>query len=336
MYGRSHVVPCAREPPSQTTRIERELKVPRFILAAMIAVLASAGTGEACAGRSLENDAVFGAPLCLPDAPERVVVLDASFGLGIGLDVGLPIVGAPLERMSDAGLKGRAEAAEVSSIGFVTEPSLETIVALQPDMILGFVGSDSMASGIYPQISQLAPTLLYTDIDWRGFYHLMASFTGAEEEIDQRFAAYDARLADIAERMPETTVSVLRITSWDFQVYLDAPNTYAPFAIMQAAGVTRSDYETTDDPTVSMKRPGWEELAALDGDVMLYIVGGTNDSDKDGRHEEVLANPLWNMLPAVEAGRVHRVDHGTWMQFSGLGSAHAVLDDLERFVIDGE
>ena len=87
---------------------------------------------------------------------------------------------------------------------------------------------------------------------------------------------------------------------------------------------------------MSMKRPGWEELAELDGDVLLYIVGGTNDSDKDGRHEEVLNNPLWQMLPAVRSGDVHRVGHGTWMQFSGLDSAHQVLDDLERYVIGEE
>jgi iron complex transport system substrate-binding protein len=33
---------------------------------------------------------------------------------------------------------------------------------------------------------------------------------------------------------------------------------------------------------------------------------------------------------------VHRVGHGTWMQFSGLDSAHQVLDDLERYVIGEE
>ena len=95
----------------------------------------------------------------------------------------------------------------------------------------------------------------------------------------------------------------------------------------------RSPYEVTDDPGLSMKRPDWEELSQLDGDVLLYIVGGTNDSDKDGRHEEVLANPLWQMLPAVKSGNVHRISAATWMEFSGLASANRVLDDIERFVI---
>lgn len=287
----------------------------------------------ACEGREISDAHVYRSPLCLTGTPERVVVLDLSFGLGISLDVGLNVVGAPLDRMSDETLRARAEEAGVTSLGFVTEPSLETIVALQPDLIVGFVGSESMAAGIYPMASQLAPTLLYTATDWKAFYGLMAGLTGEEARIESEIAAFETRLADVRDRMPDTTVSVLRITSWDFQVYLDSPVTYAPFEIMAQAGVRRSAYETTDDPTLSMKRPDWEELAQLDGDILLYIVGGTNASDEDGRHEEVLASPLWQMLPAVKAGRVHRIDPAVWMEFSGLASAHRVLDDLETFVI---
>ncbi|MGR3742636.1 MAG: iron-siderophore ABC transporter substrate-binding protein [Pseudooceanicola nanhaiensis] len=291
---------------------------------------------EACEGREISDPDIFGSPLCLPEDIQRVVVVDASFGLGISLDVGLPVVGAPLDRMSDASLKTRAEEAGVTSLGFVTEPSLERLVALQPDLIVGFPGSESLASSIHPMLSQLAPTLLYTSIDWKGFYLLMAGLTGREAEIEADLAAYQDRLADVRSRVPDTTVSVLRITSWDFQVYLDSPVTYAPFEVLKEAGVRRTGYETTDDPTLSMKRPDWEELAQLDGEILLYIVGGTNDSDTDGRHEEVLANPLWQMLPAVQSGNVHRIDPATWMEFSGLASAHRVLDDIERYIIGAE
>lgn len=291
------------------------------------------GAAAACDGRVIDSPAVHAAPLCVPEAPQRVVVLDASFALGIGLDTGLPIVGAPLARMSDAPLGERAAAAGVANIGAVDQPSIETIVALRPDLIIGFPGDRTLAAAIYPQVSRVARTLLYAGLDWRDFQFLLAGLTGRTEETAARFAEYDARLADLRARMPDTTVSVLRITSWDFQVYLDAPVAYAPFEIMRQAGVRRSAYETTDDPDLSMKRPDWEDLAALDGDVLLYIVGGTNDSDKDGRLEEVLADPLWQMLPAVRAGRVHRIGHGPWMEFNGLASAHRVLDDLERFVM---
>lgn len=290
----------------------------------------------ACDGRTVEDSAIYGVPLCVPTAPTRVLVLDQAVSLGAALDVGLPVVGAPLDLMGDEALRERALQYGVESIGVVVEPNLERMVALQPDLIIGYVGNSALAAGLYPQLSQIAPTMLEVSADWRNYYMILAAMTGAEDRIADEFAAYDARVADVRARMPDTTVSIVRITSWDFQVYLDYPGAYAPFAVASEAGLRRTDYETTDEPEPGMRRPDWEELGELDGEILLYIVGGTNDSDVSGRHEEVIDNPLWQMLPAVQAGRVHRVDHGTWMEFSGLASAHSVLDDLERFVIGTE
>ncbi|MEQ9244594.1 MAG: iron-siderophore ABC transporter substrate-binding protein, partial [Nitratireductor sp.] len=147
------------------------MRFPSLVIAALFL---SVGGAVACDGVAVEDPAIYGGNLCLDAAPERVVVLDPSFGLGVAMDTGLQVVGAPLDLMSDETLKARAERAGVTSIGAVTEPSMEAIVALQPDLILGFAGSESMASGIHPMASQLAPTLLYTDLDWRGFYRLLA------------------------------------------------------------------------------------------------------------------------------------------------------------------
>lgn len=303
------------------------------LVATLTALLIAPSIALACEGRMLEDDRIYGSPLCIPENPQRVVVLDQSFSLGIGLELGLPIVGAPLTRMSDESLLAKAQAAGIEDLGFVTEPNLERIVALQPDLIIGFTANPGLAESVYPMLSSLAPAMLDISGDWRGFYDIIAGLTGREDEVKDLFAAYQSRLDDIRAKVPDTKVSILRITSWDFQVYTDAPDNYAPFDVAAEAGVKRSDWETAPDgPT--LKRPGWEELAYLDGDILLYIVGGTNDSDKDGRHEEVLNNPLWQMLPAVQAGRVYRIDPATWMEFSGLPSAHRVLDDIERFIIN--
>lgn len=303
------------------------------LMLGLVALLSAPVSALACDGQLLDEATIFGAPLCVPTAPKRVVVLDASVSLGAGMDVELPIVGAPLELMSNERLKEQAKARGITSIGLVTEPSLERIVALKPDLIVGFTGSWSMAAGVHSQLSQIAPTLLDTGIDWRAFYMTLAKLTGRQSAVADKLRAYEARLAEVRSRMPDIKVSIIRITSWDFQVYLDTPRAYAPFAVAREAGLKRTEYETTSDPDVSMTRPDWEDLAQLDGDVLLYIVGGTNDSDVSGRHEQVISNPLWQMLPAVRNKRVYRVDHATWMEFSGLASAHKVLDDLERYVI---
>ena len=298
----------------------------------ILGALLWASAAPACDGRVVSDDRVFAAPLCIPVAPQRIVVMDHSFSLGIGLELGLPLVGAPLTRMSDAALVAQAQAAGLSDIGFIAQPSLEAVVALQPDLILAFTGDVGLAETYYPLLSGLAPTMINTSGDWRSHYDLLAGLNGTEDSVAALFDAFETRLADVRARMPETPVSLLRLTTWDFQIYTDAPDAYAPFEIAAAAGLIRSRYETAPEGP-ALKRPDWEELAQLDGDVLFYIVGGSNDSDTNGRHEEVLANPLFQRLPAVRAGRLYRLDPGTWMEFSGLPSAHRVLDDLERFVI---
>lgn len=304
----------------------------RIFGAAVFSLLFCSGVAYACDGRLIDEDRIFGSPLCVPENPKRVVVLDQSFSLGIGLELGLPIIGAPLTRMSDESLLKKAQAAGVEDLGFVTEPNLERLVTLQPDLIIAFTGNPGLAESVYPMLSSLAPTMLDTSGDWRGFYNVIGQLSGQEDKVAGLFKAYNDRLEEVRAKLPDTPVSILRITSWDFQVYTESPDAYAPFEIAAEAGLVRSNYETAPNGP-SLKRPDWEELANLDGEILLYIVGGTNDSDVDGRHEEVIENPLWQVLPAVQSGNVHRIDPATWMEFSGLISAHRVLDDIERLII---
>lgn len=237
--------------------------------------------------------------------------------------------GPPLSGMSDAGLQAEARAAGIADIGFVWDPSAEALVAARPDLI---IGSAFAAEGRQELLGRIAPTALLTGVDWRDYYRTLARLTGREDRLDALLAPLDARIAALRARMPATTVSVLRITPWDFQVYPQGPGAWAPFALMQEAGVRRTDYETAEDATMPL-RPDWEELGRLEGDILLTIIGGTNDSATSGRWEEVTSNPLWQMLPAVRAGRVHPLSPATWMEFSGVRAANRVLDDLERLVI---
>lgn len=282
----------------------------------------------ACEGRRIESPDILHAPVCVPTDPRRIVVLDPAFSLGMGLELGLPLLGAPLAVMSDHALREKALARGVTDLGSFMEPSIERIVALRPDLILG----TALADRAFPLLSRLAPTVLIDVDNWQDHLRLVAEVAGRQELGEQLLEGYWTRVAHLKSRVPDGIVSVVRITPWDFQVYLDGPKAYGPFAVLRDVGVRRSAYETTER-NETLKRPDWEALAGLDGDTLLYIVGGVNNSATSGRHEEVLANPLWQMLPAVKAGRVHRLDPPVWMEFSGVGSAHRVLDDVERLII---
>lgn len=302
---------------------------PLATLALGLALLVTlAPLAQACEGRLIESKDILHSPLCVPADPRRIVVLDPTFSLGMGLELELPLLGAPLAVMSDKALREKALARGVTDLGSFMEPSIERIAALRPDLILG----TAQAERAYPLLSQLAPTVLISADDWQDCLRLVAEVAGRQARGAHLLDGYRTRVAALKARVPDRSVSIVRITPWDFQVYLDGPKAYGPFAVLRDVGVRRSAYETTKGEE-TLKRPDWEALAGLDGDTLLYIVGGVNNSAISGRHEEVLANPLWQMLPAVKAGRVHRLDPAVWMEFSGVGSAHRVLDDVERLIV---
>ena len=157
--------------------------------------------------------------------------------------------------------------------------------------------------------------------DWKAFFAAIAAATGTGGTADEAFKAYEKRAADIKARMPDVKVSVLRITPFGFQVYVDGPASYAPFAVMRDAGVERPAYETVDDQTI-FKRPDWEGLAELDGDVLLYIVGNPYDDEArthaGGFHAR---QPAVADDPGGEGGKGDKVDVASWMGFGGLASA---------------
>lgn len=284
----------------------------------------------ACAGH-LVADGAYAAPVCLPEAPQRIVTLEPWLTLGTLSDLGVPVIGVPVIGIQDPDLRRQVEADGVADLGHPVEPSLERIVALQPDLI---IGSSYMHAQIHEILTQVAPTLLIDQMGWKDHILLLAEATGRWPEAQEMLARYETRAQAIRDAVPEDLrLSVVRIARAGFQVYLDGPGAYGPYAVLSEAGVRRTAWETTTDDRM-LKRPDWEEIAALDGDILLYVaVAGVEDADDDRLTAETLAHPLWQALPAVAAGRSYRVDRSTWMAFRGLVSAHLVLDDVERYVL---
>jgi hypothetical protein len=60
----------------------------------------------------------------------------------------------------DAPLKDALEGALF--VGLVTEPSLEAIASLEPDLIIAYIGEGSFVTGGYEPLSRIAPTLAFS------------------------------------------------------------------------------------------------------------------------------------------------------------------------------
>lgn len=301
----------------------------RLCLALLLGLFAVPLAHAACQGREI-SEGVYNAPFCVPADVKTIVTLDPLLTLGMLIELEVPVAATPYMGIQDVQVMDAVKQSQMIDLGNPREPSLERIAALKPDLI---IGNTETHAPIHDKLSAIAPTVFFRFMDWKKYFRLLAELTDREDAAAAALAAYEKRIASIRARMTDVTVSAVRFAPGRFVVFLDGPAAYAPFAVLREAGVRRTAYETVTDDTV-VKRPDWEELANLDGDVLLYVsASGFESGPDDALEKEVTDNPLWQFLPAVRSGRAYRVDRATWQSFHGVTSAHRVLDDIERYVL---
>ncbi len=307
------------------------VSVLRVCLALLAFFLPTSLAHAACEGKAI-TEGVYNPPFCVPAEAKRIVTLDPLITLGLLIELKAPIVATPYMAITEAEVLDVVKAEKMVDLGNPKEPSLERVAALKPDLI---IGSAEAHSAIYEQAANIAPTVFFKHMDWKKYLKRLSEVTGREGVANAALDAYDTRIAGIRDRMKDKdlTVSTVRLAPDRFVVFVDGPDAYAPFAVLHEAGVKRTAYETVTDGTI-VKRPDWEELANLDGNVLLYVsASGFESGPDDTLEKQVTENPLWQMLPAVQAGRAHRVDRGPWQSFHGISSANRILDDVERYIL---
>ena len=62
----------------------------------------------------------------------------------------------------------------------------------------------------------------------------------------------------------------------------------------------------------------------------FYFTYETGDGEGTAAAEDVLSDPLWQSLSAVQAGWVHAVDDAIWNTAGGILAAREMLDDIAR------
>jgi len=307
------------------------VSVLRHCLALLFLLFPLSIAQAACPGKEI-TEGVYNAPFCEPKEVKRIVTLDPLITLGLLIELKAPVVATPYMAIQDAGILEVVNAQKMVDLGNPKEPSLERVAALKPDLI---IGSAEGHAPIYEQASKIAPTVFFNHMDWKKYLQQLSIVTGTEGTANEALAAYETRVAAIRDRMKDkdVTVSTVRFAPGRFVVFVDGPAAYAPFAVLHEAGVKRTAYETVTDGTI-VKRPDWEELANLDGDVLLYVsASGFESGPDDALEKEVIENPLWQLLPAVQNKRAHRVDRVAWQSFHGIASANRILDDIERYIL---
>lgn len=244
------------------------------------------------ASRTLVDET--GQKVIVPDHPHRIICLvpsitDSVFALDAGDDV---IAISDYVEFPEAARKK-------PSVGSIMTPSLEKIISLHPDLILGTPKANSQAT--LDQVSKLGiPIYLVDPHGLTGILHSI-TFLGHALNRDSQANLLTSELARRIEKVRDSTrgkpVVNVFMPVWYDPVITIGKGAFITQIIEAAGGRSVTDDLTQEWPHVSMEAVVERAPAAL-----LLMRGGKMTFDT------IKEKPGWDNLPAVKTNRVYYVD----------------------------
>lgn len=262
--------------------------------------------------------------------PERIVTLyqganDAAVALGV-TPVGVvdSWVEKPMYRYLRDDLKG------VPHVGLETQPNLEEISKLNPDLI---IASTLRHEKVYDQLSQIAPTVAHeTVFRFKETVQLMGKAMNKQEKAEQLLSDWDERVADFKTKIKEkrgenwpVEVSVLNFRADHARIYV----TGFAGSILKELGFERPEVQQNFDKAV-MQLTSKESIPKMNADVFFIFNSDAGDDAEriQQTYEAWTGHPLWENLDAVQNEHVYQVDDVVWNMGGGILAANAMLDQV--------
>jgi len=262
----------------------------------------------------------------VPAKPQRIVVL-TNEGTEALLALGIKPIGAVKSWTGDpwyAHIASRMEG--VTVVGDESQPNIELIASLQPDLI---IGNKMRQEKVYDQLKNIAPTVFSETLrgEWQSNFLLYAEALGLKEEGEKIIADFDRRAADFKSKAGDKLnekVSVVRFMAGKIRIYLEDSFTGIAFSKL---GLTRPESQQgyADRFAEEITR---ERLPEADADRIFYFTYETGDGKGTEMENEVLNDPLWKSLKAVQNGKAYKVDDAIWNTAGGVLAANLMLDEI--------
>ncbi len=273
-----------------------------------------------------------GKELELPAPATRVVALEWNVGEHA---VSLGVMPVGVADVAGYGNWVTAEPldASVKDVGVRGEPSIDSIAALRPDLILA---TDELPDTAVTQMEAFAPVAFVAGGNtrdnigtMRSNLELVAEATGRQAEATALLTAFDAKLADGRAKLATNAGRTFVFTD----AYVEGSQvSIRPYAtgslisdVTEQLGLVNGWTEPGDE-RYGLGETDVEGLTAVGGvDHFLYIANAADGGDPFT--DELAGNAVWTSLPVVEEGRVQRVPDGIWM-FGGPTSMEQYVDAL--------
>lgn len=273
---------------------------------------------------------------CIPLHPQRVIVMDQE-SLEILVALGFePLAAATSNRVGNklSIFQDKIEINAIADLGKESQPNLEKIVQLKPDLILGMF----INAPLYPLLAQIAPTVSveYSQTGWKKTLQQVAEMLDRTAKANELLTAYQNRIewlrSQLTEKIGKLEISGMRFytdahltqflnqNSFTISVLEELKVLSIPEFQRQQVQIPNSDYGYVN---VSLERIDW-----LDADAIFVAL----DPGAEASLQLYSDSPLWQTLNVVKQHRVYLVDSGYWI-FGNILSANAILDDVFQHLI---
>lgn len=302
----------------------------RSLIAVVLLLSACGGTAEAEDAGGTRTVQTFLGAVEVPEKIESVVVLDGRRDQDIALALDLPVVGVPRADPEHAyelakPLAAAVAAAAPEELFLENEVNLEALAETAPDLI---ICHEDDLQDLQTQLQAIAPVLVVAaspEDTWQEDLLMVGEATGTTAKAEQLIADYDARVGQIRQEFGDE-IAGTKVTPFAY----DAEGTAIGGGrlhsrVLQDVGAVPSKAfaQALADPENSL-RSSPEQTLEAHSDADALLVAATSSADWEG----AAADPLFQELPAVQAGRVVRTDRLTFQ--GGPITAMHVLDLVEQ------
>lgn len=315
------------------------VRLPVLVASAAL-VVAACGTTEAAPDTG-ESAAPGAGPVTVTDSRGKEVTLDAPADEVVALEWSeaedLVTLGVMPVGVADVdGYRTWVGAAApldegVADVGIRTEPSVESIVELDPDVVVMEVRDTRLVR----QLERYVPVITLTGSNpddniaqMKANLEIIATATGTEDAAEEVLAGFDRKLAEGRQALRRAGVAGERFAMADgwkqgstvnIRMFGEGSLTSQ---IFEELGLQNGYTGEVNDKEWGLGQTDVEGLTQL-GDVHFFYSASGEDVFAGG----LAGNAIWESLPFVERGKVHKLKDGTWT-FGGPASGEFIIDQV--------
>ncbi|BCJ57517.1 ABC transporter substrate-binding protein [Micromonospora endophytica] len=317
-------------------------RVMALVATATALVLAACGTTENTS-EPASTPSAAGGPVTVTDSRGKEIKLDKPATKVVGLEWGEVemLVSLGVMPVGVADPKGYATwvtaaklDADVKDVGTRGEPSVDSIVALEPDLV---VMTDDRGAGTIAQLERYVPVVVTKSSDatdnigrMRADVHMIAAAVGKTAEAEKLLADFDTALAEGKQKIADAGAAgkPFAIADGWKEGSTVSIRMFGQGALVSQIGIQlglTNAWQGEVDEAWGLGQTDVEGLTVLKSPDLHFFYNASDGTDvfADGLAD----NAIWKSLPFVQQGNLHRMPDGIWT-FGGPLSGKQYIDQL--------